>query len=178
MTMDAITPDLVRQLSASRWIIPVLAAMAVEHGSRFGSLARRLSISRTILSQTLDRLEQHGWVARNPGHGHPLRPEYLLTGPGQRVAAWSQRMMEQRDLLGLEQRTIGRWSLPLVHDLGHEWKRFSAIQHGLAPITPRALALELTGLRAASLVDQRLPQRLYGLTATGRNLAAAIRSGF
>lgn len=174
MASNPITPDVVRRLSAGRWLIPVLAAMAGDHGSRFGVLARELAVSKSILSATLDRLERDGWVRRNPGHGHPLRPEYHLTVAGLAAAAWSRRVMDQRRRLGLEAGGLGRWSLPLLGDLGAGWKRFSALQRGLAPITPRALSLELTALRRAELVDRKPAEPLYGLTVRGRSLADAL----
>jgi len=113
MASNPITPDVVRRLSAGRWLIPVLAAMAGDQGSRFGVLARQLAVSKSILSRTLDRLERDGWVRRNPGHGHPLRPEYHLTDAGLEAAAWSRRVMDQRCRLGLEAGGLARWSLPL-----------------------------------------------------------------
>lgn len=174
MALNPITLDVVRRLSASRWLIPVLAAMSGEPGSRFGVLARQLAVSKSILSGTLDRLERDGWIRRNPGHGHPLRPEYHLTEAGLEAAAWSRRVMDQRRRLGLEAGGLGRWSLPLLGDLGDGWKRFSALQRSLAPITSRALSLELTALRTAELVDRKPPEPLYGLTARGRSLADAL----
>lgn len=173
MTDFAITPDLVRRLSGGRWLIPVLAAMANESGSRFSILERRLGVSKSVLSGTLDRLETEGWISRNPGHGHPLRPEYLLTGPGRGVAAWCEGIIAQRQALGLDAGLLGRWSLPLIAEIGSERKRFSVLQRGLKPISPRALSLELTSLCGVSLID-RAPGPLYRLTDRGLSLATAL----
>jgi DNA-binding HxlR family transcriptional regulator len=174
MSDVTITPDLVRRLSAGRWLIPVLAAMADGGSARFSVLERQLRVSKSVLSATLGKLEAEGWVARNPGHGHPLRPEYLLTASGQGVAAWSERLIAQRRALGLEPGALGRWSLPLIGEIGGGWRRFSTLQRGLAPISPRALSLELSALRDVSLVDQRAPGPLYGLTGRGARLAGLV----
>jgi DNA-binding HxlR family transcriptional regulator len=174
MSHSQITTDLVRRLSAGRWLIPVLAAMAAAGGSRFSVLERQLQVSKSALSATLARLEAEGWVGRNPGHGHPLRPEYLLTAQGRGVAAWCEQVIGERRALGLEPSALGRWSLPLIGEIGGGWRRFSALQRGLAPISPRALSLELASLRDAALVDRRAPGPLYGLTGRGAHLAAFV----
>jgi DNA-binding HxlR family transcriptional regulator len=174
MTDVAITPGLVRRLSAGRWLIPILAVMAGESGSRFSVLERRLGVSKSVLSGTLGRLEAEGWISRNPGHGHPLRPEYLLTRPGRGVAVWCEGIIAQRQSLGLDAGVLGRWSLPLIDAIGSEWRRFSVLQRGLAPISPRALSLELVSLCGASLIDRRAPGPVYGLTDRGLSLAATL----
>jgi DNA-binding HxlR family transcriptional regulator len=170
--------DMIR-LGSGRWLMPLLAEMSGEGGARFAVLARRLPVSRSMLSRSLDLLESHGWLVRNPGHGHPLRPEYLLTDAGRPIAAWCARVMEERRRLGIETNQLGRWSLPLVHGLGERWKRFSSIEADLSPITPRALSLTLKQGLGAGLLDRRLeqsfpPLSLYGLTDRGRSLAGAL----
>src|SRR5687768_10779560 len=117
MSDPAIPSEDVRRLSSGRWLAPILAIMSADGGSRFGVLVRRLAISRSVLSRHLQALEGFGWIARNPGHGHPLRPEYLLTREGGVVAAWCERLGEQRARFGLGGGGLGRWSLPLLLDL-------------------------------------------------------------
>ena len=169
-----ITSELVRRLSAGRWLIPVLAAMAGTGGSRFSVLERQLQVSKSVLSATLGKLEAEGWISRNPGHGHPLRPEYLVTAGGRGVADWCKRVIAQRQALGLEPGAFGRWSLPLIGEIGLGRRRFSALQRGLAPISPRALSLELASLCDAALVDRRAPGPLYGLTGRGARFASSV----
>ncbi len=168
------------RLGAGRWLMPLLAAMDELGGAvRFAVLARRLPVSRSMLSSGLDNLAEEGWVSRNPGHGHPLRPEYLLTEAGRPIAAWCARVMAEREGLGLEAGDLGRWSLPLLHRLDPGRKRFSRLQAELRPITPRALSLTLKQGLAVDLVERRLeetfpPLPLYSLTARGRRLAGVL----
>lgn len=174
-----VSPDDIRRLSSGRWFIPLLALMSREGGARFGVLARRLGVSRSVLSRHLDALETAGWLDRCPGHGHPLRPEYLLTAPGRAVAAWCEGVMEQRRRLGLEPDELGRWSLPLLLSLDRSWKRFSTLQAELRPVTPRALSLTLKQMLEVRLVDRRLEDRfpplaLYGLTLRGQGFARGM----
>lgn len=174
-----IRPEDIRRLSAGRWFIPLLAFMSEEGGARFGVLLRQLGVSRSVLSRHVDALEEAGWLGRNPGHGHPLRPEYLLTEAGRPIAAWCERVMEERRRLGLERDGLGRWSLPLILGLEPDWKRFSTLQAELAPVTPRALSLTLKQMLAVKLVERRLENRfpplpLYGLSGAGRSFASAL----
>jgi DNA-binding HxlR family transcriptional regulator len=171
--------DDIRRLSSGRWAIPLLAFMSREGGARFGVLVRQLGVSRSMLSRQIDALEKEGWLCRNPGHGHPLRPEYLLTEAGRPIAAWCERVMEQRGRLQLEPDALGRWSLPLLIDLDRSWKRFSTLQAELRPITPRALSMTLKQMLEVRLVERRLEDRfpplpLYGLTGRGQSLARAL----
>ena len=74
-----LSPAVLQMLSASRWAIPVLALLSREQGSRFVVIERRFGLSRNSLTRTLAYLREQGWVMPNPGHGHPLRPEYVLS---------------------------------------------------------------------------------------------------
>ena len=169
-----------RRLTAGRWLVPLLAHLADEQGSRFAVMLARLGLSRSVLAESLAALQEAGWAIRNPGHGHPLRPEYVLTAAGAPVAAFCQGVMRQREKLGLEPAQLPRWSLPLIARLDGEKARFSALRAGLRPITPRALSLTLKQLLQVELVDRALedefpPIAIYGLTGRGRALAAAMR---
>jgi DNA-binding HxlR family transcriptional regulator len=173
-----IPEDDLRLLVASRWFLPLLALASREEGVRSSALATRLGISRSMLGGVIGRLLDKGWLIRNPGHGHPLRPEYILTDPGRPVAAWCERVMEERRRLGLEA-GLGRWALPVVGRLDRRWERFSCLEAQLAPVSPRSLSLALKQLLDVRLVDRRLeesfpPTPLYGLTGRGQRLARAM----
>ena len=168
-----------RSLMAGRWLIPLMALLAADGGSRFAVMLARLGLSRSALAASLDQLVREGWVARNPGHGHPLRPEYVLTEPGLDVAAFCQRVMATRTRLGLEPGQLSRWSLPVVSRLSRSDARFTPLRAALAPVTPRALSLTLKQMLATDLVHRSLeesfpPIPIYGLTRRGRSLAEAL----
>ena len=171
-----------RRLTAGRWLVPLMAHLGDDDGSRFGVMLVRLGLSRGALSASLALLQENGWIQRNPGHGHPLRPEYVLTRSGVPIAAFCSRVMAQRERLGLGSERLTRWSLPVIGQLDGERIRFSALLAQLAPVTPRALSMTLKQMLAVELVDRRLedgfpPSALYGLTGRGRRLAATMRSG-
>ncbi|QKK06789.1 MAG: hypothetical protein HND58_00510 [Planctomycetota bacterium] len=48
---------------------------------------RRLGVGREALRQTVEFATAHGWVVRNAGHGHPLRPDFVLTESGRAARA-------------------------------------------------------------------------------------------
>jgi DNA-binding HxlR family transcriptional regulator len=172
--------DELRRLTAGRWLLPLLAHIGEESGSRFAAMLARLGLSRSVLAASLAALQEAGWLIRNPGHGHPLRPEYVLTEAGELVAAFCRQVMAQRARLGLEPSQLPRWSLPLIARLDGEKARFSALRDALRPVTPRALSLTLKQMLQVKLVDRALedefpPIAIYGLTRRGRDLAAAMR---
>jgi DNA-binding HxlR family transcriptional regulator len=169
-----------RRLTSGRWLMPLMAHLSAEGGSRFATLLARLGLSRSALAATLSQLAEAGWIERNPGHGHPLRPEYVLTAAGEPIAAFSQRVMAQRERLGLEPSGLPRWSLPLAARLDGEQARFSTLRLALAPVTPRALSLTIKQMLSANLVSRSLeddfpPVPLYALSGRGRSLAEAMR---
>ncbi len=76
-----------------RWAVPVLAQLHRDRGAKAITLTNGLSVSRESLRATLDELIEHGWIARNPGYGHPMRPEYLLTRRGEKLGPTCVRLM-------------------------------------------------------------------------------------
>jgi DNA-binding HxlR family transcriptional regulator len=123
-------------LGRNRWAGPLLADLAAHNGARFVELLNRLDLPRDSLARTLEAAKAAGWVVPNPGHGHPLRPEYVLTAEGARLAAAAASIGAAQTALGLPPGALTRWSLPLVRsiDLGHT--RFNALAR--SPRPPRA----------------------------------------
>jgi DNA-binding HxlR family transcriptional regulator len=77
----------VLDLLANKW--SALAIGALENGPRrFGQLQRILEgVSPKVLTQTLRRLEEHGFVDRTIYPAVPLHVDYALTDLGQRAAS-------------------------------------------------------------------------------------------
>ncbi|RYD41909.1 MAG: hypothetical protein EOP63_14330 [Sphingomonadales bacterium] len=177
--MPSTTPDLLLvQLGSHRWLVPLLADLAAHSGARFVELIHRLGLSRDSCVRTLDAAQAIGWVQRNPGHGHPLRPEYILTEAGAAAAARAATIAEAQQEIGLAPGAATRWGLPLVVGIGAGHDRFNALSRLLTPATPRALSLGLTalgkhGLVTREILDMRPPASRYDLTSAGALLAAA-----
>lgn len=160
-----------------RWAVPVLAELHRGQGGRFVNLTHTLGISRESLRRTLAFLTDTGLIERNPGHGHPLRPEYLLTTEGGRLGEPSVALTDLLRELGLEDVGLRKWSLPILAVLNREC-RYSELRAALPGMSNRALALALKDLATAGLVSRTVttdypPATVYGATATGLHLARA-----
>jgi DNA-binding HxlR family transcriptional regulator len=157
-----------------RWAAPILAELHRSRGTRFVFLARRLEISNESLRRTLDALISLGLVRRNPGYGHPLRPEYLLTRSGVRPAGMCVRLLDAAP----ETVMLRKWSIPAVAMLRKE-RRFSELRARLPGVSARALALALKDLQAADLVEREVlhgypPSTVYRVTSAGRRIQQAL----
>ncbi|MDK2760337.1 MAG: winged helix-turn-helix transcriptional regulator [Sphingopyxis sp.] len=177
--MPSTAPDpLLVQLGSHRWLVPLLADLGAHRGARFAELIHRLGLPRDSLARTLDAAAAQGWVGRNPGHGHPLRPEYLLTEAGKIAATRAATIADAQAAIGFAPGAATRWTLPIVAGIGSGHDRFNALSRLLAPATPRALsqglvALDRHGLIVRDVVDTRPPISLYALTANGQVMADA-----
>ena len=97
------------------------------------------------MSASVNHLQELRLLERNPGHGHPLRPEYRLTPVGRAVAVWAA---ELDSLLITPADNVlyrGKWALPVVSGLDPV-QRYSEIKRALPALTDRALSICLTRL--------------------------------
>jgi DNA-binding HxlR family transcriptional regulator len=162
-----------------RWSAPILAQLELDDGGRFVTLQHRLDVNRDSLHTTLEQLIRRGWVMRNPGYGHPLRPEYLLTEEGRAMAPACAALMKTLDRTGIVQPALRKWSMPVAMGVNWGAERFGALRLMLPQATNRALALALKDLQGVQVVNRRVlddypPTPLYALTRRGRNIAAVL----
>jgi DNA-binding HxlR family transcriptional regulator len=163
------TPELIA-LFHHRWAPPALAELGRREGVRFVELQNRLGVGRDSLRRALDALLALGFARRNPGYGHPLRPEYLVTASGRGAAATCARLLTAGDRALL----LRKWSVPTLAELG-DGRRFSELRVALPGVTPRALALALKDLEAAGLVRRAVrathpPSTVYRATPAGQRI--------
>ncbi len=161
-----------------RWAVPVLAALHRTPG-RSANLMHALGVGRDSLRRALDELVDLHLIARNPGYGHPLRPEYLVLPAGASLLPACVDLMEALDHLGATETGLKKWSMPVVHALGVGSRRFSELRAALPGITARALTLALKDLVAAGLVERTVtdgfpPSTSYRLTPTARPLLGPL----
>jgi DNA-binding HxlR family transcriptional regulator len=158
-----------------RWALPVIVELHRSQGCKFVTLVNVLGVGRETLRETLEALLDAGLVARNPGYGHPMRPEYVLTARGLRLAPVAERLLEELERRNALELGLKKWSLPILVALGRE-SRFGELRSRLTPVTPRALTLALKALVQAGLVERRIheafpPATSYRLTSSGRPLS-------
>lgn len=162
-----------------KWSPAILAEMARSGGARGVVLRNRLGASPQAVSSALTQLIDLGLVTPNPGYGHPLRPEYVLTPEGQNAAAACARITNATHRLGAPELAGYKWPLPILWAIGSEPLRFREIARHVPPITDRALSQSLTLLTdahlvSASLLEVRPPASVYGSTRRARALVDAL----
>jgi DNA-binding HxlR family transcriptional regulator len=168
--MDRI--DRLTTLFRRRWACPVLAELHRSEGAKLVTLVHRLDSNPAALRETLDELLEVGWIRRNPGYGHPMRPEYLLTRAGERLAPACARVDAAVAGLGLQDVALRKWSMPILYVIGEGPTRFTQIPRALAGVTDRAVSITLKDLSGAALIARTLidgppPASAYGATGKG-----------
>jgi len=167
------------ELVHHRWNIPVLAQLQKHAGSKFVTLVNTLNVSRGSLSASLAVLIDLGLVYRNTGHGHPMRPEYLLADAGKELGAHCAALydiIQRRKAADLAYR---KWTLPLVAAIGDEVLRFNELKLELTDATPRAITLGLKSLvqerwATRTLIDDYPPAAGYQLGSTGQKILPCV----
>lgn len=146
--------EFLSELFHHRWAVPVLAELSAGTGGRVAELTNRLGASGGGVRQALGSLLHLGLAAHNPGHGHPLRPEFLLTGRGEMVAADAARVVQLSQRWSIEEMAFRKWPLPVAYGLGGEGARFSEIRARLPGITDRALSHALRALTGGGIAER------------------------
>jgi len=127
------------KLCSRTWALTSLQLIARGTSARISPLAAAACCGRTAMSASVTHLVELGLLEKNPGYGHPMRPEFRLTANGVAVASWAADLYELVDSEHDRSILRGKWSLPLLSCLPKE-TRYSALRRELAPVTDRALS--------------------------------------
>ncbi len=158
-------------ITSRAWAIPILSNLHTGVAGRQAALLTATGASRTAFAQSMEHLISIGLLERNPGHGHPLRPEFRLTSLGVEAAAIAHKIQsattaEDQDLLRRS------WTLPVLTSL-HRPRHFNEIKRNLETITDRALSQSLKSMEVRNWVHRsvdetaRPPRSLYSAVNTG-----------
>ncbi len=168
-----------------RWAGPVLVllgqpATARTGRARLSAMAATLDANREAVRQAVRALEEVGAVERNPGHGHPLRPELRLTERGRWLAPGFQALHQALTEVGQRELALRKWPMPVLYAIGDGPTRFGAIAEQLPGVTDRALSQALRDLRSAGLVrrattEDTPPRPTYGASGRGSTVAAILK---
>ncbi len=164
---------------ARRWAVPILAQLANSSGCKFVTLTKNLDGARDSLKASLELLDTLGLVKPNAGHGHPMRPEYILTARGALIskpAASLVYALEKADTIELG---LKKWSMPTLHAVDSGAERFNGIVDSLRSATDRAVSLALNDIQSMSmiqrtLIDSRPPRSAYTLTRKAKKLSPIL----
>ena len=174
--------QLLVNLTSKAWSLKILAQLHAGVSGRQAPLIAATGASRSSFAASLEHLFQLGLLERNPGHGHPLRPEFRLTDKGKVVAAMASRIEEivpNEDAFSVLRRS---WTVPILAVTGAP-SRFSAIKADLGPVTDRALSKSLgvleeqEWLRRDIDLSQRTPFPIYHAVNAGLKINQAIAAG-
>lgn len=157
-----------------RWALPILAELHRSDGSKFVTLVNRLGLSKDSLSRTLEALIKQGWVMRNTGYGHPMRPEYVLTPDGMLLGDPALRLVQKLNELAIADVALRKWSLPVLFALSEGERRFSDLLKEFPTITNRALTLTLKDLEGPGLVKR--VEEGYGMGVRGQALTTILQA--
>ena len=178
------TPEL-EELSAlvalvhRRWNIPILAELHQRNGAKFVTLINVLDVSRASLTASLKHLIELRLVSKNPGYGHPMRPEYILTERGRQIGESCFRLTKALTNAADVELALRKWTLPLVAAIGEDVRRFSELRRLLPEATSRAIALALKPMSERnwikrSIIDEYPPTAGYALKPKGRRILGMV----
>lgn len=158
-------------ITSRAWAIPILSNLHEGVAGRQATLLSATGASRAAFAQSMQHLITSGLLERNPGHGHPLRPEFRLTEQGIRAAAIAHKVQNVAGEGG--QDLIRRsWTLPILTTL-YTPSHFNDIRRNLAPITDRALSQSLKIMEERHWVQRivndaaRPPRPIYSAVNMG-----------
>ncbi|MEP1768212.1 MAG: winged helix-turn-helix transcriptional regulator [Sulfitobacter sp.] len=158
-------------ITSKAWAMPILWNLHAGVAGRQAPLLSATGANRTAFTQSLEHLITLELLERNPGHGHPLRPEFRLTQHGVSAAALADKIHKASATAdqGLLRKS---WTLPVLTTL-HEANHFNEIRRNLQTISDRALSQSLKSMEARNWVSRsvdqtaRPPRSLYRAVNTG-----------
>lgn len=165
-------------ITSRAWALPILASLNDGVPARQAPLLAATGAGRTAFQQSMDHLIRIGLLERNPGHGHPLRPEFRLTPLGQIVADFARKI---HHLSATDDHPLIRraWTVPVITTLSHP-RHFTDIKRHLPAITDRALSQSLHLMEDHAWVHRaidpvaRPPRPIYSAVNTGAMISQII----
>lgn len=167
------------KVTSRAWSLNILALMHRGTPGRQASLLSASGAGRTAFAQSLRHLIDLGLLEKNPGHGHPLRPEFRLTANGTEIAKLAYRV-ESLIYQPFERSLLRRaWTVPvLIACQGPRY--FGEIKRQLTPITDRALSQSLKQLESHQWLHReidtssRTVRPRYQAANTGAEISQAV----
>jgi len=164
-------------ITSRAWAIPILSQLHIGVAGRQAPLLAATGASRTAFAQSMDHLITIGLLERNPGYGHPLRPEFRLTSHGVIAAEVASKIQgvtaeEDQDLMRRS------WTLPVLSAMQTP-THFNDIKRNLHTISDRALSQSLKSMEGRNWIcrevddSARPPRSIYSTVNTGQAISRA-----
>jgi DNA-binding HxlR family transcriptional regulator len=162
-------------VTSRAWSLSILSNLHSGVPGRQAALLSAIGASRTAFAQSMNHLIKIGLLERNPGHGHPLRPEFRLTQIGIQAAEIASQI---HDVSRIEDQDLLRrsWTLPILSSLQTP-RHFNEIKKKLITITDRALSQSLRSMEDRNWVHRsinstaRPPRSLYRAVNIGGKIS-------
>lgn len=142
-------------ISAKAWALKILALLDSGVPGRQAPLLAATNASRPAFAASLKHLVDLKLLEKNPGHGHPLRPEFRLTPQGEVAASMASQIINAApdgEAFAIVKRS---WSVPILVIAGTP-TRYSTIKYGLGKITDRALSQSLYFLEQRDWLERTI----------------------
>ncbi len=159
--------------------LDILALLHRGVPGRQAALLSECGAGRTAFTQSLLHLVEMGLLERNPGHGHPLRPEFRLTMPGVAAAVFANKIVHAASDPPQHILLRRAWTVPILVT-SRSPQYFSQIKRELTSITDRALSHSLKQLEHQRWIERRVdlvarpPRSLYQVVNAGREISHAV----
>lgn len=164
------------KLSSRAWSLRALALLHEGVPGRQAPLLTASGASRTSFVNSLNHLFELGLLERNPGHGHPLRPEFRLTPDGEALAPIAHRIDAASRETGKPDLLRKMWTLPVLAVAARP-RFFSELKRELAPITDRALSVSLRALNQRNWIERHVDVRAHPPRPVYRAINEGARIG-
>ena len=167
------------KVTSRAWSLNILALMHSGTPGRQAPLLSASGASRTAFTQSLIHLVNLGLLERNPGHGHPLRPEYRLTPKGAEIAVIAEKIKIVAPHK-IQSAILRRaWTVPVLA-VSQKPLYFSEIKNELVSVTDRALSKSLQQLQENHWIRREVdttkspPRPLYQAANVGIEICQAV----
>lgn len=131
------------KITSRAWSLNILALMHEGVPGRQATLLSASKASRTSFAASLGHLVDLGLLQRNPGHGHPLRPEFRLTKKGAQIAKIASEIIDAVPPPAETKILRKTWTVPILA-VTESPRYFVDIKSNLPSITDRALSQSLS----------------------------------
>ncbi|MEP0520496.1 MAG: winged helix-turn-helix transcriptional regulator [Hyphomicrobiales bacterium] len=170
------------KVTSRAWSLHILSLMHSGTPGRQAALLSASGAGRTAFAQSLSHLVALNLLERNPGHGHPLRPEYRLTTAGASFAKAADRIKQAVREQSEHPLLRRAWTVPILA-VSPKPIYFKAIRTRLGPITDRALSQSLKQLESKHWIRRDIdaamhpPRPLYQAVNIGAQISDAVGLG-
>ena len=175
--------NIIISITSRAWSLTILKLICEGVPARQASLLSASGASRTSFRNSLFHLTGLGLLERNPGHGHPLRPEYRLTERGQQFGQMACAICATADDAISSSLLRKAWTVPVLAVTGGPCY-FGDMKRQLGSVTDRALSHSVRRLQDMNWIERGVetslwpPRPFYQAVNAGAEICGAVDLAF